>query len=784
MSQTNELITLYIDDQKVQCAPGTSIIEAADNIGVYIPRFCYHEKLTVVASCRMCLVEIENAPKTLPACATPVANDMRVYTRSKKARESQKNVMEFLLINHPLDCPICDQGGECELQDIAMGYGEGVSRFTKEKRVVYDEDLGPLVGTDMTRCIHCTRCVRFGTEIAGIEELGAVNRGNHMKIGTYLKKGLKSELSGNVIDLCPVGALTSKPYRFQGRSWGFTQHSSISPHDCMGSNLHIHSINTGNEQAIMRVVPRKNDSINETWISDRDRFSYEGIQHKNRLTHPLVKQNGQWKKVSWSHAISYTTDCIQQISSSKGPDQIGALAHPSSTNEEFYLLQKLMRAIGSNNVDFRLKEEDFSDQLETPYATPMHTSIKDISSKKIITLIGANPRFDQPLFNHHLRKAVTSGATCIQIDSHLANMNYPVDMTHLVPNNAWTTMLAELTSAICILKKSPLPKLLEKVAASDTIQKLAKKLCKQKNGMLVIGKTVLHHPQASNLKRLLREITTLTGHTICYLPDGANTTGAAQMGMLPFVGEKQGLHAKQMIDQPRSLYWLHNLSPDHDMSHSLRATHCFKKSFVIACQTYDDPALREYADIILPSCTFAEMAGTYTNIAGMNQHFNAAITPVGDSKAGWKIIAAIAQSLGITAFDYPHSQAVIDEYKENPFLFKSHTNQLPANIKPLPHDIMWLSAIHPYSIDPITRHAKSLQTIAQHASNDIHMNTAVANTYQVKADQHVTVQHGKTKVTGKVIIDERVADQTIIIPNELARHFPKHCPLELRECHD
>lgn len=784
MSQVEEKITLFIDDQRIECTPGTTIIEAADSVGIYIPRFCYHEKLSVVANCRMCLVEVEKAPKTLPACATPVANDMHVYTRSQKARQSQKAVMEFLLINHPLDCPICDQGGECELQDIAMGYGEGVSKFTKDKRVVYDENLGPLVATDMTRCIHCTRCVRFGTEIAGIEELGALKRGNHMNIGTYLKKGLKSELSGNVIDICPVGALTSKPYRFNGRSWGFSQHLSISPHDCVGSNTYIHSINNGNELDIMRVVPRKNNAVNETWLSDRDRFAYEGIQHKKRLTHPLVKQNGQWKQVSWAHVVSYIADCLKQVTESKGGNKIAALAHPSSTCEEFYLLQKLFRQLGSNNLDFRLKASDFKDQNQINHLSTLKGSFADIEQTKCITLIGANTRIDQPMLNHRIRKAAIAGADCVRIDSHMSPMNFKTTHEFLTPYDEWASNLAQLLHAVLTIKKQTVPKSIKSHKPTSDITKLAKTICKHKSGYIFVGKHIMHHENASSMRAIIQAIAKETNHTMTLISEGANAVGGAKMGMLPYLGETIGLDKESIFKKPMSIFWLHQLDPEHDMTHYADVKNKLEKSFVISCNAYDSDELRSYADVIIPACTFAEMSGTFINLLGQQQRFHAALPPLGDSKAGWKIIAAIAQTMQLNSFNYPHSQAVVDEFNVNHFDFNYQESLLPETIENGNEHHTWVSFDHPFNVDAITRHAKALQVIAKEDDWVVRINSHVAKHYGIDHNGAATLRFGSKNTKVVVVIDELVADKTIVVGKEIATLLPKNCKIELKSNHD
>jgi len=386
------MTTIEINGKPCQAKDGNMIIEVADAHGINIPRFCYHKKLSIAANCRMCLVEVENAPKPMPACATPIAQGMKVHTDSPKALAAQTAVMEFLLINHPLDCPICDQGGECELQDVAMGYGKDISRFNEGKRVVADENLGSLIATDMTRCIHCTRCVRFGEEVAGIRELGATGRGEHMRIGTYIKQAMQSEISANIIDLCPVGALTSKPFRFKARAWELQQAAAIAPHDCLGSNVDLHI----RQQEVMRVVPKENEAINETWLSDRDRFSYLGLRHEQRLAKPMIKKNGQWQESDWQQALEYTVTGLKQTIKQHGAAQLAALGSPSATVEELFLLQKLMRALGCHNIDHRLQQTDFADQASAPLAPICQLPYAELENQQAILLVGSDLPREQP----------------------------------------------------------------------------------------------------------------------------------------------------------------------------------------------------------------------------------------------------------------------------------------------------------------------------------------------------------------------------------------------------
>ena len=419
---TDDILNIEVDGKLLQARRGQMLIEVTDANDIYIPRFCYHKKLTVAANCRMCLIEVEKAPKPLPACSTPVMEGMKVQTRSKLAIEAQKSVMEFLLINHPLDCPICDQGGECELQDLAIGYGEGVSRYQESKRIVMDKNIGPLIQTDMTRCIHCTRCVRFGEEIAGLREMGSVGRGERMEISTYIEKSVSSELSGNIIDICPVGALTSKPFRFSARAWEMVQRESIAPHDSVGSNVQLHI----KDDRVMRVIPAENEAINEVWISDRDRFSYEGMYSDDRLQTPMIKQNGNWQETDWETALEFVGKNLDKILSSYGSDQLGGLISPASTLEELYLFQKLLRALGSNNIDSRLRQNDFAQQDADPAFPYLGQSIASLEDLDAVLMIGSNIRKEQPMINHRLRKASLKGADVMMINSVDYEINYDV----------------------------------------------------------------------------------------------------------------------------------------------------------------------------------------------------------------------------------------------------------------------------------------------------------------------------------------------------------------------
>ena len=527
------MANIEINGKPLQVADGAMVIEAADNAGITIPRFCYHNKLSVAANCRMCLVEVEKVAKPVPACATPVTDGMKIFTKSTMALEAQKSVMEFLLINHPLDCPICDQGGECELQDIAVGFGQDLSRYTEQKRVVADKDIGPLIATEMTRCIHCTRCVRFGQEVAGIMELGATGRGENMRIGTYVERTVASELSGNVIDLCPVGALTSKPYRYTGRPWENDHSKSISAHDCLGSNIEIET----RRNNVMRVLPADNESINELWLSDRDRFSYLGLKHQDRLQSPMIKQGNEWKEVDWQTALNYAYEGLKTVINKDGIENIGALVSPSATVEEMYLAQKLMRGLGSNNIDHRLRQSDFSDQDIAPQFPALGQSLDELENNDAILLVGSWIRKDQPIAGHRVRKASRNGAKIMTVNAVDFDFNFPVEEKIITSPSDMVSSLAEITKALLTLSGNKaaegLDALLSNIKTSDACLDIAKHLHSAEKATVILGTQAMLQPQLADLRALSNMIAELSGATITTLSDGANAAGAWLTGAIP-----------------------------------------------------------------------------------------------------------------------------------------------------------------------------------------------------------------------------------------------------------
>lgn len=655
----DDIVNIEVDGNPVEARKGQMIIEVTDEVGAYIPRFCYHEKLSIAANCRMCLVEVEKAPKPMPACATPVGEGMKVFTKSPKAIAAQKATMEFLLINHPLDCPICDQGGECELQDIAMGYGRDISRYNDGKRVIKDKDIGPLVSTDMTRCIHCTRCVRFGEEISGKQQLGTTERGEHMQISTYVEQSIDHELSANIIDLCPVGALNNKPYRYSARAWEMVQRATISPHDCVGSNMYAHVL----RGTVKRIVPRANESINETWLADRDRFSYEGIYSVDRLLRPRVKESGEWRDVDWEDALSLAADRLRDA----GGDETGLLASPSSTLEEAHLLSRIAEHLGTANIDHRIDRRDFSDQDNDPVYPWLGCDIADIEQQNAVFVIGSNMRAEAPILAHRLRKAALAGAS-VSFASSEAH-EYLFDVANYLSGAGLVELLAGVAAAACgKTLPSSVADICNGVEASDEQQQIAAALKDADNALVVMGNIAGRHGAFSAVRALAACIADATGAKFGSLSAGANSAGAHLAGVTPHRSQgglkrsASGADAGSMLDTPLDAVMLLNIEPDADLISNSDAVSKLKKhEFVIALTPFSSDALLEAADLLLPIGTFAETSGTYVNVAGTWQSFSGVANPVGESRPAWKVLRVIGNLIDAPGFDYVTSEDVRDE---------------------------------------------------------------------------------------------------------------------------
>ncbi|WP_049620880.1 NADH-quinone oxidoreductase subunit NuoG [Frateuria defendens] len=640
-----DLVSIEIDGKPTQIRKGAMIIEAADAVGIAIPRFCYHRKLPIAANCRMCLVEVEMGgrpmPKPQPACATPVADGMKVQTRSGSALKFQRDVMEFLLINHPLDCPICDQGGECELQDVALGYGRSVSRFTERKRTVADEDIGPLVATEMTRCIQCTRCVRFTSEIAGTYELGGLSRADNLQIGTYIGKTVETELSGNIIDVCPVGALTNKPFQFKARAWELVARPSVGYHDALGSNLWLHT----RRGEVLRTVPRDNETINECWLSDRDRYSHQGLYAADRLRAPEVKRNGKWQATTWEDALGAAAEALKQVPGS----ELGILAHPAATNEEGDLLVRLARGLGSAHLDHRLRQLDFADNaVAQPFALP----VAELAQVRAALLVGSNPRHEMPLLNHRLHQATRKGAKVYAVNPVHFDFNYTLAGEAVVAPPAMVDALLALAKA-AVANGAVAPAALAvaiDAATSDQGDAEAVAALKAGKAAVILGEAAVTHPQASWLRALARFIAAATGAGYDELPVGANAVGLGRLGVVPGNG---GLDAQAMLAQPRQAYLLYGVEPPHDFADgaaALEALHGAQQ--VVAFTAFAGSALREVADVILPIALLPEIDGTLVNVDGLAQGVLAGARAPGEARPGWKVLRALGGLLGVPGFEF------------------------------------------------------------------------------------------------------------------------------------
>ena len=659
------MVEIELDGQKVEVLEGSTVMHAAEKAGTYIPHFCYHKKLSIAANCRMCLVDVEKAPKPMPACATPVTQGMIVHTKSDKAIKAQKGVMEFLLINHPLDCPICDQGGECQLQDLAVGYGSSGSRYEEEKRVVFHKDVGPLISMEeMSRCIHCTRCVRFGQEVAGVMELGMSHRGEHAEIETFVGMSVDSELSGNMIDICPVGALTSKPFRYSARTWELSRRKSVSQHDSTGANLIVQVKNN----RVMRVVPLENEDVNECWIADRDRFSYEALNSDERLTTPMLKQGGQWKAVDWQTALEYVANGLKQIKADHGAESVGTLASPHSTLEELFLAASLMRGLGSDNIDYRLRNAEFSPSSAVRW---LGTSIASLSDLQRVLVVGSNLRKDHPLFAQRIRQSVRKGCALSAITSvaELAAADawaMPVANAVLAEPGAWAQALADVAAAIAADKGIAAPAAGQ---ATDAAKAVAKSLQGGERKAILLGNAAAHHANATSLLALANWIGEQVGASVGYLTEAANTVGAQLAGAQP---QGQGLHAGEMLAGKLKAVILLNNEPEFDSATGASAKAALGRAHMVVTLS-PFKANMDFSDVLLPIAPFTETPGTFVNAEGRVQSFHAVVKPLGEARPAWKVLRVLANLLDVPGFDYDSSQEVLRQIRG------AESAQMPAD---------------------------------------------------------------------------------------------------------
>ena len=702
------MIEFELDGKKVEAPAGSMVIAAAADAGTFIPHFCYHKKLTVAANCRMCLVDIEKMPKPMPACATAIAPGMIVRTKSDKAIKAQQSVMEFLLINHPLDCPICDQGGECQLQDLAVGYGGSSSRYEEEKRVVANKDVGPLISMEeMSRCIHCTRCVRFGQEVAGVMELGMIHRGEHSEITTMIKdngsEAIDSELSGNMIDICPVGALTSKPFRYSARTWELSRRKSVSPHDSTGANLIVQVKNN----KVMRVVPLENEAVNECWIADRDRYSYEALNGTDRLTTPMIKQGGEWRDVDWQTALEYVANGIKQIKAQNddatrgvagGASPIGLLASPHSTVEELFLASQFMRGIGSDNIDYRLRTADFSN-TSVSNVRWLGTSIASLSNMQRVLVVGSNLRKDHPLFAQRIRQAVRKGAQVSQINEVSRDWAMNVANSIITPSADWAASLADR-------------RLQQWLGAPDVAA--GKKV-------ILLGNAAAHHANASTLLALAQQLAAATGAVVGYLTEAANTVGAQLVGSLP---TSNGLHAAQMLSSEGNALkaaLLLACEPAFDSAAGQAGVVALSKMQMVVSMSAFKTNM-DCADVLLPIAPFTETSGTFVNAEGRAQSFHAVVKPLGEARPAWKVLRVLGNMLSIAGFDFDSSQEVLAAANLDASKLSNATTAsttVPQATASMPREAKAPVSASIYQLDGLVRRAPALQLTADARNSDL-----------------------------------------------------------------
>ena len=772
------MLKIEIDGKQVEVENGTTIIDAADQLGVAIPRFCYHKKLSVAANCRMCLVQVEKFNKPLPACATPVADGMKIFTRSKSAVEAQKSVMEFLLINHPLDCPICDQGGECDLQDIAVAYGASGSRYTEEKRVVFNKNIGPLVSTDMTRCIQCTRCVRFLKEVGGMQELGLIGRGEHAEITAYVDKSVDSELSGNIIDLCPVGALTSKPFRYSARSWELTRRPTIAAHDGLGSHVEVHVKN----DRVMRIVPREKESINEVWLSDRDRFSYDGLNSPERLTKPMIKHHGEWHETDWKTALEFAARQIKETVE-EDPAGLGFLVSPNSTMEEGFLTKKIAKALDCGNVDHRLRRSDF--RLDGRFhGTPwMGCNIADVQAMDRILVVGSNLRNEHPLLTQRIRRAVANGAELSLVNPMDDDQLMKVSHQAICSPNDIVNVLAQILKAMSGLQRLSLclPKsisdLLEGVVVRENSQAIAESLAGHGKELdlinpksaLFLGNIAQYHPRYAEIYTLAEAIASLCGATFGVLFESSDRVGLDMVRVIP---GQDGLNARTMLEQPRKTYVLLNVEPEFDCANPAVANAAMDKAeCVIALTAYKSSAL-DNVDVLLPIAPFTETSGTRMSMEGRVQSFTAAVKPLGEARPAWKVLRVLANTLGLEGFNFESSEQVKTELFGGEKPSKVVWNRLNNNLRILfdvkvqekTNVLQRLGEVPQYRMDSVVRRSSPLNKTKQVSEPVAGMNAKLMTELGLQQGDLVVVKQGIGSAKLKVMLDAGLAKGTVRVP--------------------
>ncbi len=774
------MVKIHLDGKTLEADQNAMIIEVADEAGVYIPRFCYHKKLSIAANCRMCLVEVEGVGKPLPACATPVSDGMTVHTQSQKTLQAQRTVMEFLLTNHPLDCPVCDQGGQCELQDLAMGYGADRSQFDEDKRSVSDKDIGPLIYTEMTRCIHCTRCVRFGQEIAGYPELGLTGRGGRTEVGTFVSKLMDSEVASNVIDLCPVGALNAKPSAKQGRPWHFTQHDSIAPHDALGANIYYHTMaDIKGHHKIVQVVPRLNQDINEQWIADRDRFAYAGLHHEDRIHTPMMKKKDRWVEVSWEEALSQIMICLDAISheGEQGGDNIGGLIAPSATQESLFLFQKLLRSLGSHHIDSRLKRQDFSSQHQDPVVPSIGHSLEELIQSDTLWLVDLNLHREVPVLGIHVRQASSHQTKVLLTQTRSFQHRFDNTKVNKVGYENLASHLAEVLVACHKLKKSKASgqeaSLLKGIKPSADATLIAERLCQSEKGSIVLGTWVQARSDYGVVHSLLKRISEITNITLGFITDGPNTASAYEMGALPHRGpagkklDHEGMSLGQMIQSPRKAMLLAGFEPEHDSIFGDQLIKALQASeFVVMMSGYITESMKSYADIILPIALPSEEAGTYCNVLGQKQSFKASASLTQETKPLWKVLRALGGMMKLQDFEHRHLEDVRAEI-HGELCFEHDAEVHAAEVLNALPDALTTTMLQPYwplyASDAIVRRSEALQNIQEHNPSTVVVSAELVSNTEGHA-KNIVLTQGEQSVSMPYAVDATLQGKVVLAP--------------------
>ncbi len=747
------MLKIEVDGRPVEVAHGATVMDATNKLGIYVPHFCYHKKLSIAANCRMCLVQVEKAPKPLPACATPATDGMKVWTHSEPAVKAQQGVMEFLLINHPLDCPICDQGGECQLQDLAVGYGGSASRYTEPKRVVFHKELGPLIAAEeMTRCIQCTRCIRFGQEIAGIMELGMIGRSEHAEIVAYVGKTVDSELSGNSIDICPVGALTSKPFRYSARTWELSRRKSVSPHDSLGSNLVVQVM--GNR--VMRVLPLENEAINECWLSDKDRFSYEGLNSDERLTAPMVKQGGEWKVVDWQTALEFVARGLADVVGKHGPQSLGALVSPHATLEELALAARLVRSLKGDNIDFRLRQSDFRDDPPPGTAPWLGMPVADLNTLDRALIIGSFLRKDHPLVAQRLRQAAKKGAQVSMLHSVDDDWLLRIENKSIVAPSQLPAAVAGIVVAAAQAAGKTVPAALQDIEPDDSAKAIASSLLSGKKSAILLGNYAQQHAAASQLHALAQLLAELTGVTLGFLTEAANTVGAHLAQARPQAG---GMNARAMLEDPRHAYLLLHAEPEFDFANAVAARSALEKAELVVVMSPFRHGL-SYADVLLPIAPFTETAGTFVSSEGRVQSFHGVVQPLGEARPGWKVLRVLGTLLELPGFDAETADDVrASVLPAGGDISRSLSNASRAVVaKPVssPSPLERVADVPIYFADPLVRRAASLQHTADAKAPKARMHRSLFDTLGLAAGAQVKVTQGPGEAVLTAVVDAAV----------------------------